>query len=254
MARPWPKRSAWPYVCKNGRKSYTVGFYDHDKRERSRSFPSLRHARAWMDDYVTAGRRGRDSLRRFLLDLDGERGQRSRSAHDRAADRALLRDGRPPTQPGRLGAQELPPIPVGRRAAHPRERNPNSGGQAQATASPRAGGRERSRGALQRATGTAGLARSDDAGRRAPIDTPSCVGRHVSRPDLGGTLASHARDPEQRLLACQRAHDQSTTLSPPRRRDRLRPRNSSPATRALGALSARRRGDPRADAAPHSTT
>lgn len=72
MARPWPKRSAWPYVCKNGRKSYTVGFYDHDKRERSRSFPSLRHARAWMDDYVTAERRGRDSLRRFLLDLDAE--------------------------------------------------------------------------------------------------------------------------------------------------------------------------------------
>jgi hypothetical protein len=70
MARPWPKRSVWPYVCKNGRKSYTVGFYDHDKRERSRSFPSARHARAWMDGYVTAERRGRDSLRRFLLDLD----------------------------------------------------------------------------------------------------------------------------------------------------------------------------------------
>jgi hypothetical protein len=70
MARPWPKKSAWPYVAKSGRKSYTVGFYDHEKRERSRTFPSVRHARAWMDDYVTAERRGRDSLRRFLLDLD----------------------------------------------------------------------------------------------------------------------------------------------------------------------------------------
>jgi hypothetical protein len=72
MARPWPKKSAWPYVAKSGRKSYTVGFYDHDKRERSRTFPSVRHARAWMNDYITAERRGGDSLRRFLLDLDAK--------------------------------------------------------------------------------------------------------------------------------------------------------------------------------------
>lgn len=32
----------------------------------------MRHARAWMDGYVTAERRGRDSLRRFLLDLDAK--------------------------------------------------------------------------------------------------------------------------------------------------------------------------------------
>jgi hypothetical protein len=72
MARPWPKKSAWPYVAKSGRKSYTVGFYDHDKHERSRTFPSVRHAHTWMHDYVTAERRGRDSLRRFLLDLDAK--------------------------------------------------------------------------------------------------------------------------------------------------------------------------------------
>lgn len=72
MARPWPKKSAWPYVAKSGRKSYSLGFYDHDKRERSRAFPSAHHARAWMDDYITAERRGRDSLRRFLLDLDAK--------------------------------------------------------------------------------------------------------------------------------------------------------------------------------------
>jgi|CZKG01.1.fsa_nt_gi hypothetical protein len=72
MARPWRKRSVWPYVAKNGRKSYTVGFYDHDKRERSRAFPTVEHADAWMHDYVTAERRGRDSLRRFLLDLDAK--------------------------------------------------------------------------------------------------------------------------------------------------------------------------------------
>jgi hypothetical protein len=72
VARSWPKRSAWPYVAKSGRRSYVVGFYDHDKRERSRTFPSVRHARAWMNDYITAERRGRDSLRRFLLDLDAK--------------------------------------------------------------------------------------------------------------------------------------------------------------------------------------
>jgi hypothetical protein len=72
MSRPWPKRSAWPYLAKNGRRSYQVGFYDHDKRERTRTFPSVRHARAWMSDYMTAERRGADSLRRFLLDLDAK--------------------------------------------------------------------------------------------------------------------------------------------------------------------------------------
>ncbi|MGD0452389.1 MAG: hypothetical protein ABSB69_02220 [Solirubrobacteraceae bacterium] len=72
MARPWAKRPQWPRVGKRGRRSYVVGFYDHDRRERSRTFPTERHARAWMDDYITAERRGRESLRRFLLDLDAE--------------------------------------------------------------------------------------------------------------------------------------------------------------------------------------
>jgi hypothetical protein len=66
------KRSAWPYVAKSGRKSYTLGFYDHDKRGRSRTFPTIEHAKAWTQDYMTAERRGRDSLRRFLLDLDAK--------------------------------------------------------------------------------------------------------------------------------------------------------------------------------------
>jgi hypothetical protein len=70
VARPWRKR--WPYVAKSGRRSYVVGFYDHDRRERCRTFPSARHARRWIDEYITAERRGRDSLRRFLLDLDAK--------------------------------------------------------------------------------------------------------------------------------------------------------------------------------------
>jgi len=56
----------------SGRKSYTIGFYDHDERERSRSFPTVEHANAWMHDDVTAERRSIDSLRRFLLDLDAK--------------------------------------------------------------------------------------------------------------------------------------------------------------------------------------
>jgi hypothetical protein len=47
-----------------------VGFYDHQRKERTRSFPTAKAAREWMDDYVAAERRGADSLRRFLLDLD----------------------------------------------------------------------------------------------------------------------------------------------------------------------------------------
>jgi hypothetical protein len=72
VAKPWRKRSAWPYVAKNGRRSYVVGFYDHDKRERSRTFHTVGHARAWTSDYMRAERRGTDSLRRFLLDLDAK--------------------------------------------------------------------------------------------------------------------------------------------------------------------------------------
>jgi hypothetical protein len=93
MGRPWRKRSAWPYVAKSGRKSYTVGFYDHERRETSRSFPSVRHARDWMNAYVSAERRGRDSLKRFLLDLDAkeanEREGRSALSEDRALGEIL---------------------------------------------------------------------------------------------------------------------------------------------------------------------
>jgi hypothetical protein len=70
MARPWKKN--WPYQGKRG-KSWSVGFYDHEGVERSRSFATARGvggAREWMAEYSAAERRGPDSLRRFLLDLD----------------------------------------------------------------------------------------------------------------------------------------------------------------------------------------
>jgi hypothetical protein len=47
VARPWRKRSAWPRVGKSGKRSYQVGFYYHDMRESTKSFPSARHAREW---------------------------------------------------------------------------------------------------------------------------------------------------------------------------------------------------------------
>jgi hypothetical protein len=56
-------------LCR-GSSEFRWTLLDHDRRERCRTFPSARHARAWMDDYITAERRGRESLRRFLLDLD----------------------------------------------------------------------------------------------------------------------------------------------------------------------------------------
>jgi integrase len=72
MARPWKKHGRWPHVAKNGARSYFVGFYDHEGSQRTRSFPAAKAARDWMEDYVSAERRGRDSLRRFLLDLDAQ--------------------------------------------------------------------------------------------------------------------------------------------------------------------------------------
>jgi integrase len=70
MARPWKKHKRWPYIAKTGRKSYFLGFYDHEGVQRTRSFPSVKAARGWMEDYVATERRGQESLRRFLLDLD----------------------------------------------------------------------------------------------------------------------------------------------------------------------------------------
>jgi hypothetical protein len=68
MAKPWKKQ--WPYVTKSREKSYRVGFRDHDGVGRTKAFPSAKIANEWMQEYVSAERRGSHSLRRFLLDLD----------------------------------------------------------------------------------------------------------------------------------------------------------------------------------------
>ncbi len=70
MAKPWKKR--WPYISKSGRKTYWLGFRDHDGVERTKSFASVKAAKEWADLYVSSERRGLETLRRFLLDLDAK--------------------------------------------------------------------------------------------------------------------------------------------------------------------------------------
>jgi hypothetical protein len=69
MSRPW-RKNPWPREGANGKKSYLVGYYDHERVERTKTCGSASLARDWMRDYSAASQRGEDSLRRFLLDLD----------------------------------------------------------------------------------------------------------------------------------------------------------------------------------------
>jgi integrase len=70
MPRPYRKQP-WPYVSKDGkRRSYRLGYYDHEGTKRTKVCTSVREANAWAADYSTAAARGIESLRRFLLDLD----------------------------------------------------------------------------------------------------------------------------------------------------------------------------------------
>jgi hypothetical protein len=72
MTKPWKKTSGWPRVGKKGRKTYQLGFYDHEGRCRSKSFHTAKAAGTWMERYAEAERLGKDSLRRFILDLDAK--------------------------------------------------------------------------------------------------------------------------------------------------------------------------------------
>jgi hypothetical protein len=57
-------------VTKKGKKSYLVGYYDHDHRERTKTCASATLAGEWITNYNRALQHGPESLRRFLLDLD----------------------------------------------------------------------------------------------------------------------------------------------------------------------------------------
>ena len=75
MSRPWKKQ--WPRIGTSGKKSYIVGYYDHERVERTKTRESASLAREWMRDYSAAAGRGPDSLRRFLLDLDAKEANRT---------------------------------------------------------------------------------------------------------------------------------------------------------------------------------
>jgi hypothetical protein len=72
MTKPWKKTGGWPRVGKKGRKSYQLGFYDHEGKCRSKSFHAVKAANGWIERYAEAERLGKDSLRRFILDLDAK--------------------------------------------------------------------------------------------------------------------------------------------------------------------------------------
>jgi integrase len=71
MPRPY-KKKPWPYLRKDGLKSYRLGYYDHEGAERTKVCVSAREASDWAADYSSASVRGKESLRRFLLDLDAK--------------------------------------------------------------------------------------------------------------------------------------------------------------------------------------
>jgi integrase len=69
MSRAWRKKP-WPRVGKGTKKSYLVGYYDHEHRERTKTCASAKIGGDWIRDYNAAATHGKESLRRFLLDLD----------------------------------------------------------------------------------------------------------------------------------------------------------------------------------------
>jgi hypothetical protein len=68
MARPWRKH--WPHIGRDGRKAYQLGYRDHRGKATAKSFASAKLANEWASDYMRAERRGAESLRRFVDDLD----------------------------------------------------------------------------------------------------------------------------------------------------------------------------------------
>ena len=100
MSRPWKK--LWPRIGTTGKKSYIVGYYDHDGVERTKTRGSASHAREWMGDYFAAEGRGPDSLRRFLLDLDAKEANGSKVAEPRGGAGAVPRVDAHPRNEGGL--------------------------------------------------------------------------------------------------------------------------------------------------------
>jgi hypothetical protein len=250
MARPWPKRSAWPYVAKSGRRSYVAGFYDHDKRER----PSVRHARAWMNDYITAERRGRDSLRRFLLDLDAKEANEAEGRTIAQILELFLEvDAHPRNQEG-VAPSTYTLYKSVLNCQPPRQATTPTRQQTQvAPGGLRRRDRQNTSQLFQRAASPSCLARADARSRCARTDSRARMARPLIRTELGREITVCAGDPHQRMQARQRTHHQPATIRT-HRRHRLHPRYARTPAAQLGALAASRRGDQRPDAPSPRTT
>lgn len=248
MARPWPKKSVWPYVAKSGRKSYTVGFYDHDKREHSRTFPSVRHARAWMDDYIIAERRGLDSLRRFLLDLDAKEANEAEGRTIAQILELFLEvDAHPRNEEGVAPSTYALYRSVLSCHLLGKPRHPSRQQTQIASGGLRRRDRQNTSQCLQRAARAACVARADARSRCARTDSRTCVACPLIRAELGRAITVCAGDPNQRMQPRQRTRGQPPTVRA-HRRHRLHPSRACASAAQLGALTAGRRGDPRPDA------
>ncbi len=181
----------------------------------------------WMDAYVTAERRGPDSLRRFLLDLDAK--EASQVEESRSIGRcwsSTLRST--PTRAMRAGLRRRPMNATSGRSAIICSTGRDAALRAvrwrrRATRwrSPlylwRASIRRRLRGHGVR---TCCL-------RVCPSRRESGVERALGRVELGRLVLSRARDPDQRMRSGQRAARQSATLDASRRH-RICPRATPP--------------------------
>jgi integrase len=67
MGEPWKKHGGWPHEGRRGR-TWQLGYRDHERRQRSKSFRTKTAALIWASEYVEAERHNR--LRAFLLGSD----------------------------------------------------------------------------------------------------------------------------------------------------------------------------------------
>ena len=67
MKEPWKKHGRWPHEGRRGR-TWQLGYRDHERRVRSKSFTTKTAAERWARDYIEAERR--NCLGEFLLGSD----------------------------------------------------------------------------------------------------------------------------------------------------------------------------------------
>ncbi len=97
MARPWQIKP-WPYVRRDGDKSWRIGYRDDKGKTRAKAFTTARAARTWTRDYSAAERRGIESLRRFLAD-EAHAGTTGAKGSQAATEQAAPSPASPPGRP-----------------------------------------------------------------------------------------------------------------------------------------------------------